>query len=93
MTSTNIVHAIKSGDFTNDELNNISDAIRYARSRLVRENRRQLSQGDTVQFTSGGRVYFGTITGIKVKNAIVDTSAGKYRVPMNMLTVARQVSE
>lgn len=93
MTVTNIVHAIKTGDFSNDELNRIAEAVRFARSELVRENKRQLSQGTTVQFTSGGRIFHGTIEGIKVKNAVVATSAGRYRVPMNMLTIATQVSE
>lgn len=93
MTVTNIVRAIKTGDFSNDELNRISEAVRFARAELVRENKRQLSQGTTVQFISGGRVFHGTIECIKVKNAVVATSAGRYRVPMNMLTIATQVSE
>jgi ribosomal protein S1 len=93
MTSNTIIRAIKSGDFTNDELNSISDAIRFARAELARETKRQLSQGATVQFTSSGRVYYGTISSIKVKNAVVDTGGARYRVPMNMLTVATQVSE
>lgn len=93
MSLQSIIQDIKTGAYRNDELNRIAEAIRFARADLARETKRQLSQGTTVQFTSGGRVFYGTIVSIKIKNAVVDTSAGRYRVPMNMLTVARQVSE
>lgn len=80
------------GDFTNDELDQLAQAVRYARSELLREKKRELQVGVTVQFRSRGQVFYGTVSSIKVKNAVVDTSAGRYRVPMNMLTVAQQVS-
>ena len=79
--------AILAGCFTNDQLNSINDAVRFARSKLVRQVANSLNIGSTVQFTSNrnGKVYKGTIESIKIKNAIVNTQLGRYKVPMNML--------
>jgi hypothetical protein len=42
-----------------------------------------------VSFVSNrnGQKYSGTVDSIKIKNAIVATPMGRYRVPCNMLTV------
>lgn len=93
MTVTDIIGAIKTSGFSNDDLNRIAESVRFARAELGRNRRDELSIGSTVQFKNGGQIYFGTVEGIKIKNALVNTARGRYRVPMNMLTVATPVSE
>jgi len=83
-----IKHAIKFGSFTNDELNTLSDAIRFARTELVHEVKRGLSIGDNVTFTSSrtGKDVTGVVEKIAVKYVTVRTVEGGWRVPANMLT-------
>ena len=82
--------AILQGGFTNEQLNSINDAVRFARARLGDQVRRELRIGEMVQFKSNrnGMVYKGTLESIKIKNAVVATSLGRYKVPMNMLEAA-----
>ena len=90
MNITQINTAILQGGFTNEQLNSINDAVRFARARLGDQVRRELRIGELVQFKSNrnGMVYKGTLESIKIKNAIVATSVGRYKVPMNMLEAA-----
>jgi small-conductance mechanosensitive channel len=83
-----IRHAIKFGSFTNDELNTLSDAIRFARTELVHEVKRGLSIGDNVTFTSSrtGKDVTGVVEKIAVKYVTVRTVEGGWRVPANMLS-------
>jgi len=86
--------AIMQGDFTNEQLNSIGDAIRFARAQLVVRNKSALTIGSNVKFTSSTR---GTISGvvkkINRKFIIVDSSKpgsfinSVWRVPANMLEV------
>jgi hypothetical protein len=80
--------AIKLGGFTNDELNALGEAIRYARAELCRDIKHSISVGSAVKFTSGrdGSVCTGTVRKINIKYVIVDTPRGGYRVPASMLT-------
>jgi hypothetical protein len=82
--------AIMKGTYSNDELNSIMDAVKYARSKLGRAKLRSFGVGDAVKFTSNrnGRVYQGVVEGVKIKNVIVNTSMGRFRVPANMLEAA-----
>ena len=90
MNISEINTAILQGGFTNEQLNSINDAVRFARARLGDQVRRELRIGEMVQFKSNrnGMVYKGTLESIKIKNAIVATQAGRYKVPMNMLEAA-----
>lgn len=82
--------AIMHGDYTNEQLNSISDAIRFARAQLVVRNKSVLSIGDNVKFTSSTR---GTISGVVKKinrKFIIVDQPGQFRswkVPANMLEV------
>lgn len=83
--------AIMQGDLTNEELNSIGDAIRFARAQLVVRNKSALSIGSIVKFTSSKRgIISGTVKKINRKYVIVN-EAGKafssWRVPANMLEV------
>lgn len=87
MNVKDINAAIVSGVFTNDDLNSIADALRYARAQLAKQTRRSLMLGDTVKFTSGrnGVTYTGTVNKIKQKFVLVRTNGGLFNVPANML--------
>jgi hypothetical protein len=82
--------AIMQGDFTNEELNSIGDAMRFARAQLVVRNKSVLTIGSNVKFTSSTR---GTISGvvkkINRKFIIVDQPSQhrSWKVPANMLEV------
>jgi hypothetical protein len=82
--------AIMQGDFSNEELNSIGDAIRFARAQLVIQNKSVLTLGSNVKFTSSSK---GTISGIVKKinrKFIIVDEPGQFRswrVPASMLTV------
>lgn len=80
--------AIRNGSFTNDELNLLSEAIKYARAELGRDIKHTISVGAAVKFTSSrdGSTYSGTVRKINIKYVIVDTPRGGFRVPASMLT-------
>jgi hypothetical protein len=81
---------IMRGNYSNDDLNSIMETVKYARSQLGRAKLRSFGVGDSVKFTSSrnGRVYQGVVEGVKIKNVIVNTSMGRFRVPANMLEAA-----
>ena len=83
--------AIMQGDFTNEELNSINGAIRFARAQLVARNKAILSVGANVKFTSSSRgTLIGTVEKINRKFVIVRETGkafGNWKVPANMLEV------
>ena len=82
-----ITQAIMFNGLTNAQLDQLSTAIRYARSQLTQQNRRALRVGDTVKFTSSrdGVTYKGDVTKIAIKYITVRTGNMLYRVPASML--------
>ena len=82
--------AIVSGIYTNDDLNSIIGAIKYARSQLTKQNKRAFQLGDTVKFTSNrnGLTHVGTVRKVKIKYILVNTPGGLFNVPANMLEAA-----
>ena len=90
MNIKEINSAIMHGDFTNEQLNTIGDAIRFARAQLVVRNKSALTIGSNVKFTSSTR---GTISGvvkkINRKFIIVDQPSQhrSWKVAANMLEV------
>lgn len=79
--------AIMFGDFSNDELNSIIDAIKFKRSTMQKTARYTLKVGTTVSFTSTKtrQRVTGTIAKVAQKYATVSTGQGLWKVPMNML--------
>ena len=91
MNIKEINSAIMHGDFTNEQLNSIGDAIRFARAQLVARNKMSLSIGSIVKFTSSTKgTISGTVKKINRKYVLVN-EAGRafstWRVPANMLEV------
>lgn len=80
---------ILAGNFTNEQLSSIIDAVKFARARLTESNKRALTLGSRVQFTSTktGQTMIGDVTKIAIKYVTVRTPGGLWRVPANMLSV------
>jgi hypothetical protein len=81
---------ILAGNFTNEQLSSIIDAVKFARARLTDQTKRSLTLGAGVKFTSNknGMTYRGTVDKIAIKYVTVRTPQGLWRVPANMLEVA-----
>lgn len=81
---------IISGSFTNDQLNSIIAAVKFARAQLVNKNKFTLVKGSKVKFVSSrtGQLVHGTVAEVKRKFIHVNTNAGIWRVPANMLEAA-----
>ena len=88
--------SIIAGNFTNDQLISIGDAIRYARAQMSKQKMREFRKGDTVKFTSAKRgcTIVGTVEKVAIKYVTVreaNTSrltTGLWKVPGNMLEAA-----
>ena len=75
---------------SNEELNTLVEYIRMRRQQITKQNVRSITKGDKVTFTSRGHVYSGTVVDVKIKNLIVQTQLGRYRVPASMVTVVQE---
>ena len=85
-----INQSIMFGNFTNDELNSILDAVRWARAQMAKVKARTFHAGDTVKFTDRkrGMTYTGTVDRVKLKYALVRTANTRFNVPLTMLEEA-----
>ena len=88
MNITQINTAILQGNFTNDQLTSVIDAVKFARARLGDANKRALRIGQQVSFDSTrlGRNVTGTVYKIAIKYVTVNTAQGMWKVPANMLS-------
>ena len=86
-TISEINNEIMQGSFTNDQLSSILSAIKYRRAQISREVKRTIRVGDQVKFYHPklGRDLSGPVKSVKIKNIVVATAAGTYRVPANLL--------
>lgn len=93
MNVQEINRAIVACQFSNDELNSIADAVRFARSQMTQQNRRSLVVGTKVKFTNNrtGQDIIGTVEKVAIKFITIREtnnrgfSSGLWRVPANML--------
>ena len=93
MVSINDINqTIIAGNFTNEQLNAITLAVKFARNQLVKQNRGSLVVGTKVKFTSSrtGADVYGTVEKVNRKFIVVrenrfNTLGGSWRVPANML--------
>lgn len=96
MNITQINTAILQGNFTNDQLSSMIDAVKFARARLTEQTKRSLRIGDNVHFNSTklkGAGVTGVVVKIAIKFVTVKTISGLWRVPANMLTVVADERE
>ena len=89
MNSNEIFSALRSGTFTNQDLDLISEAFKFARAQLGRSIKHKLVPGAQVSFISNrnGQKYTGKVRKVNIKYVVVDTPLGGYRVPANMIEV------
>jgi hypothetical protein len=93
MEISEINAAIIAGNYTNDQLTSIQDAVKFARGLVARETRRSITLGTSVEFTDPrtGITHRGTVNKIKIKNILVNCTTygrgGLVNVPASMLTV------
>ena len=88
--------AIMFGNFTNDELNSIGDAIKFARAQIAKQNKNAMGVGTVVKFTNSrtGMIVTGTVKKVNRKYILVtEQKSGSlfgstWRVPASMLEVA-----
>ena len=83
--------AIISGNFTNDQLTSIIDAVKFARAQIAQQNKHTLTVGTKVKFTNSrtGMEITGDVQKINRKFVIVKTGPlNTWRVPANMLSAA-----
>ena len=81
--------AIMFGTWTDIELRSMIDAVQWNRAQLAKQIKRSIMLGDHVEFTNSktGRVMQGTVSKVAIKYITVNTGAGLWRVPANMLEV------
>jgi hypothetical protein len=81
---------ILTGGFDNTELRELIETVQYARAQLGKTVKRQLQPGVSVSFVSNrsGQRVLGTVEKVAIKNIVVRTALGLYRVPANMIEVA-----
>ena len=90
LTIQQINSAIMFGNFTNDQLTSINDAVLYARAQLRSVKIREFTKGDTVKFHSAKRgvTVKGTVTKVAIKYVTVKDGVTLWKVPANMLEAA-----
>ena len=70
---------------TNDELNQVIEAIKLQRTFISRQAKAQFTVGDSVEFNGKRGYKSGTITKIARKYITVDCGLESWRVPASML--------
>ena len=75
---------------SNEELNTLNEYIKMRRQQITKQNVRSITKGAKVTFTSRGTVYNGTVMD-EIKNLVVETQLGRYRVPASMVKVVETV--
>jgi hypothetical protein len=89
MNLTQIKAEILTGSFDNAQLQELMETVQYARAQLGKTVKRQLQPGASVSFVSNrsGQKILGTVELVAIKNIVVRTHLGLYRVPANMIEV------
>ena len=90
LTIADVNTAIITGNFTNEQLNSIGDAIKFARAQIANKNKFTLVKGTDVKFTNSrsGQTVRGTVEKVNRKFIIVKSGLTNWRVPANMLSAA-----
>lgn len=90
LTIADVNTAIIAGNFTNDQLNSIGDAIKFARAQIANQNKFTLVKGTQVKFTNSrsGQTVTGSVEKVNRKFIIVKSGLTNWRVPANMLSAA-----
>lgn len=84
-TVREIRSAIINSNLSNSDLNDLNQAITFARAQIRNQVKRTVTVGNKVQFSGRNGLVVGTLKKVAIKFATVETSAGNWRVPLNML--------
>ena len=89
-TIQEINQSIMFGNLSNEQLDSIIMAIKFARGQLVQKNKFTLVKGTRVKFTNSrtGQSVVGEVTEVKRKFIHVRSGMTNWRVPANMLEAA-----
>jgi hypothetical protein len=89
-TIQQVNEAIMFGDFTNEQLNAIAQAIKYRRAQITKDKVRSFWNGDNVKFVhpKTGRTHFGVVSKVKIKFVTVREGNTNWNVPATMLEAA-----
>lgn len=88
-TIQEINSTIIGGAFTNEQLDSISMAIKFARNQLATKAKFTFVKGTNVKFTGRrGETVFGNVEKVNRKFIIVRSGMTNWRVPANMLSAA-----
>ena len=91
MTNTKeIVAAIIAGGFNTDELNEIIDGVKFARSRIAQQNMFTMRVGASVKFTNSrtNQIMVGEVYKVNRTKIIVKVGNVRWTVPAAMLSPA-----
>jgi len=82
--------SIMFGEFTNEQLDSILAAVKFARANIAKQNKYTFVKGSKVKFTSHrtGQTVIGEVTEVKRKYIHVRSGMTNWRVPANMLHAA-----
>lgn len=91
ITIQQVNETIMFGNLSNDQLDSVIHAVKFARNQLMKANKRSLTIGSDVKFVSSrtGQYVFGKVTAIKTKNVIVNAGFTNWRVPASMLELVQ----
>ena len=89
-TIQEINSSIMFGTLTNDQLDSIVTAVKFARAQLAKQAKYTLVKGTKVKFTSSrtGQTVIGEVIAVKRKFIHVSSGMSVWRVPANMLSAA-----
>ena len=89
-TIQQVKEAIMFGDFSNEQLSAILQAVKYRRAQITKEKVRSFWNGDNVKFVhpKTGRTHFGVVSKVKIKFISVREGNTTWNVPANMLEAA-----
>jgi hypothetical protein len=90
MNVNDMVSTLMSGTLNNEDIERVAQALKYARSQVGNQIKRQLRPGVSVKFYHPKQNFYiaGTVNRVKQKYVLVDTAGGRYNVPANLLETA-----
>lgn len=88
ITANQVRTAIMTGGFTNEDLEAIIESIKYRRSQIAKQKINTFKVGARVKWYGRNGHMTGTVSKIGVKNLVISTAQGAWRVPANMLESA-----
>ena len=89
-----ITAKILTENYSNDELNSLVEAVKYARAKLSKQKKFQFRVGSPVKFrTRDGQTIQGTVAKIGIKNLKVKSGYTVWNVPAAMLEPALGIGE